>query len=391
MKKKFETLAIESRLSTSAFREQSPPIYMTSSYSFENAEARAALFSGDQEGYMYSRVSNPNTDDFATKLAVLEGAENGIATASGMSAIFAVFAALLKSGDHILASKSIFGSSRHVIEHILPQWNIGHTWVDIHDTKAWTEAFKMNPQLVFVETPSNPSLDLIDIDWLAQLCHENNALLVVDNTFATPYLQQPILLGADLVVHSATKYIDGQGRVLGGAICGSQKQLEKCLEFVRKTGPSQSPFNGWVLSKSLETLAVRMDRHCSNALQLATHLKSHKEIEKVAYPHLPNSSDYELARRQMRQGGGLVGCFVKGGLSRGRAFLNALQLHSLTANLGDTRSIATHPASTTHSKLDTKQQLEIGITPGFLRFSVGLEHIDDIIADIDQALFKTKS
>ncbi len=390
MKKKFETLAIRATLKASQYKEHSAPVYLTSSYAFDNAEEGAALFAGDKEGYMYSRVSNPNTDGFARKLALLEEAEAGVATATGMSAIFSVFGSLLKTGDHMLASKSIFGSSRHIIESILPEWGIHHDFIGVKDKEAWAKAFKLNTKLVFVETPANPSLDLIDITSIAELCHQNGAVLIVDNCFATPYLQQPIRLGADLVVHSATKFIDGQGRVMGGAILGSKKHIEICSNFIKKTGPSLSAFNAWVLEKSLETLAVRMDRHCSNAVSLARYLQGHPEIEKVAYPFLESSADFELAKRQMKQGGGLVGCFVRGGLSRGRAFLNALEMHSLTANLGDTRSIATHPASTTHSKLSQNQQLEIGITPNFLRFSVGLEHIEDIIADIEQALLKSK-
>ncbi len=248
-----------------------------------------------------------------------------------------------------------------------------------------------NTKLVFIETPANPTLDLVDIQWLANLCHQYDALLIVDNCFATPYLQQPVTLGADIVVHSATKFLDGQGRVMGGAILSSKKIIEKCHLFIQKSGPTLSPFNSWVLSKSLETLAVRMDRHCDNALALATYLESHPEIEKVRYPFLPSFEQYELAKRQMKKGGGLVSCTLRGGVERGRKFLNALELHSLTANLGDTRSIATHPASTTHSKLTSEQQEEVGITPGLLRFSVGLEHIDDIISDIDQALTKSKA
>jgi O-succinylhomoserine sulfhydrylase len=390
MKRKFETIAIRTQLEKSQYQEHSIPLYLTSSYAFQSAEEGAALFSGASDGYIYSRVSNPNSDDFAIKLALLEGAEAGIATASGMSAIFSTFAALLKSGDHIIASKSIFGSSHHVIENILPDWGIEYSFVNIKDEAAWNKAFKQHTKLVFLESPANPTLDLIDMQWLANLCHQNDALLVVDNCFATPYLQQPVSLGADIVVHSATKFLDGQGRVMGGAILSSKKIIEKCHSFIQKSGPTLSPFNSWMLSKSLETLAVRMDRHCDNALALATYLESHPEIEQVRYPFLPSFEQYELAKRQMNKGGGLVSCIIKGGVERGRKFLNSLELHSLTANLGDTRSIATHPASTTHSKLSSAQQEEVGIIPGLLRFSVGLEHIDDIIADVEQALTKSK-
>ena len=391
MKKHFETLAVRTQLPSSQYHEHSVPLYLTSSYTFDSAEEGADLFSNKQEGYLYSRLGNPNTDEFVQKLALLEGAENGIATATGMAAFFSVLGALLKTGDHVLASGSIFGSSRHVIENILPNWGIDHDFVGIKEADTWEESFKPNTKLVFVETPANPTLNLIDIEWLAGLCHKHGALLVVDNTFATPYLQQPIAFGADLVVHSATKYIDGQGRVLGGVIVGSKQLIETCAHFIHKTGPSLSSFNSWVLSKSLETLAVRMDRHCSNALVLAQYLEKQTEIEQVTYPFLPSFGQFELAQKQMKQGGGLVSCIIKGGIERGRRFLNALELHSLTANLGDTRSIATHPASTTHCKLSPEVQLSLGITPGLIRFSAGLEHIDDIILDIEQALNKSKS
>jgi O-succinylhomoserine sulfhydrylase len=390
MKHKFETLAIRTQSERSQNKEHSVPLYLTSSYAFSSAEEGAALFSGEQEGHMYSRISNPNSDEFAQKLALLEGGETGIATASGMSAVFSTFGALLKSGDHVVASNSIFGSSHHVIENLLPNWDIQFTFVDILDEQGWINAFKPNTRLVFIETPANPTLDLIDIEWLADLCHKNGALLIVDNCFATPYLQQPLKFGADVVLHSATKFLDGQGRVLGGAIISSSEIIEKCAAFIQKTGPNLSPFNSWVLSKSLETLAVRMDRHCENAWKLAAYLESSLEVDDVVYPFLPSFKQFELATKQMKQGGGLVTCKVKGGVDRGRGFLNALKLHSLTANLGDTRSIATHPASTTHSKLTPEQQSQVGITPGLVRFSLGLEHTDDILEDIEQALENSK-
>ena len=388
MKQKFETAAIRAQTVRSQYKEHSVPLYLTSSYIFENAEEGAALFAGEQQGYMYGRVADPNGDEFAAKLALLEGAEDAVATATGMAAVFSTFGSLLRSGDHLVASRSIFGSTRHVIENILPQWGIGYTLVDLMDTEAWEQAFTERTKMVFLETPANPTLDLANIEWLANVCHQNNALLVVDNCFATPYLQQPLTFGADLVLHSATKFLDGQGRVSGGAIAGSGELVGSCRAFIQKTGPTLSPFNAWVLSKSLETLAVRMDRHCENAQDLAEYLRNRKGIVKVIYPFLPEFNQYELAQKQMKKGGGLVTCTLEGGLDAGKKFLNAVRLHSLTANLGDTRSIATHPASTTHSKLSPEQQRQIGITPGLVRFSVGLEHIDDIISDIDQALKK---
>ena len=386
MKQKFETLAIRAQAERSQHKEHTVPLYLTSSYVFEDVEQGAALFSGGHDGYMYSRVANPNTDEFANKLALLEGGEAGIATATGMSAVFSTFGALLKAGDHLVSSTSIFGSTRHVIEQILPGWDIGYSFVSLKDKEGWQKAFNKNTKLVYVETPANPTLDLVDIEWLAGLCHDHGALLIVDNCFATPYLQQPLQLGADIVLHSATKFLDGQGRVMGGAIVGSSEVIEKCSAFIQKTGPSLSPFNAWVLSKSLETLAVRMDRHCDNAMRLAEFLTDRKEVAKVVYPFLPGFEQYELARKQMKMGGGLVTCDLAGGLGAGKKFMNALKLHSLTANLGDTRSIATHPASTTHSKLTPEQQLQIGISPGLVRFSVGLENIEDILADVEQAL-----
>jgi len=320
----------------------------------------------------------------------MEQAEKGVATATGMAAVFTTFAALLKSGDHIVASKAIFGNSAHIIQSILPNYGITHTLVDIDDNDAWEKAVTKNTKLLYVESPSNPTLSIADLLFLGNLAKEKNLIFCIDNCFATPYLQQPVKFGAHIVIHSATKYIDGQGRVLGGAILGDAKYINLCYDFIRRTGASLSPFNAWVLSKSLETLALRMDRHCENAAKLFDFLAEHEAIEALYYPFNNKSKQYKLAKKQMTLGGGLVGCQLKGGKARGARFLNALKLHSLTANLGDTRSIATHPASTTHSKLSSEQQLDQGITPGFIRFSVGLEHINDIIADVKQALEKSK-
>jgi len=389
-KQNFETIAIRTQVSQTEQREHSVPLYLTSSFTFESAEHGAALFSGKESGHLYSRYGNPNTQEFIDKLSLMEGTEAGVVTASGMSAVYIGFAAFLKSGDHLIASKSIFGNSKHILNNILPDRGIEVTYVDCQDRAEWEAAFKPNTKMLFIETPANPTLTTVDMAYLSGLCKSHNVLFSVDNCFATPYLQQPVKFGADIVIHSATKYIDGQGRVLGGAILGSEVLMAQCQDFLRRTGASLSPFNAWILSKSLETLAVRMDRHCSNAAQLAQYLQDHKEIDYVIYPHLKNNPLYTIACKQMSQGGGLVGCQVQGGVERGARFLNALKLHSLTANLGDTRSIATNPASTTHSKLSSEEQLAVDITPGYLRFSVGLEHIDDIIQDIDQALNASK-
>ena len=384
--KNFETLAIRTQLERSQQKEHAVPIYMTSSYLFDSAEDAAAIFKGELEGNIYSRYSNPNTNELIEKLKQMEFCEDGVVTASGMAAVYTSFGALLKSGDHIIACKAIFGNSKYILNKILPDVGIEVTYVDIHDKEAWEKAVQPNTKMLFVESPSNPTLQTADMEFLGKLCKAHDIIYSVDNCFATPYLQQPQKFGADLVIHSATKYMDGQGRVLGGAILGSTKYISQCYDFIKRTGAALSPFNAWVLSKSLETLAIRMDRHCRNAAELANFLEQQSDFDVVPYPHLKSNPQFELAKKQMSQGGGLVGCQIKGGLARGARFLNALKLHSLTANLGDTRSIATHPASTTHSKLTLEEQLEIDITPGYVRFSVGLEHIDDIIADIDQAL-----
>lgn len=387
---KFETLAIRTQVERSQQKEHSVPLYLSSSFTFDSAEEGAAIFAGEQAGNLYSRFSNPNTDEFVNKLCLLEHCEAGVATASGMAAVHVCLASLLKQGDHLVSASAIFGNSRHVIGSILPNYGISHSYVDLTDNQAWEAAIKPNTKVLFVETPSNPTLKLADLRFLGDLCKKHGLLLIVDNCFATPYLQQPALLGADLVLHSATKYIDGQGRVLGGAILGKAEVVSTCYDFIRRTGASLSPFNAWVLSKSLETLALRMDRHCENAAFIASALVDHPEIEQVFYPHHPSFAQYELAKSQMSQGGGLLGCQIKGGVERGRRFLNALKIHSLTANLGDCRSIATHPASTTHSKLSSEEQLAEDITPGYLRFSVGLEHREDLLADIEQALELSK-
>jgi O-succinylhomoserine sulfhydrylase len=382
----FETNAIRTQIPQTEQKEHSSPLFLTSSFTFDSAEEGAGIFSGDLEGNLYSRFSNPNTDEFIQKLKLLEGTEDGVATATGMAAVYVSLVAQLQSGDHIVASKAIFGNSLNVFQSILPKFGVHTTLVDVDDNAAWESAIESNTKLIFVESPSNPTLKIADLSFLGELCKENNIIFCVDNCFATPYLQRPSEFGADLVLHSATKYIDGQGRVLGGAILGKKEYVSKCYDFIRRTGASLSPFNAWVLSKSIETLALRMDRHCSNAKQLVAFLETHPSIEKVIYPHSKSNPQYELAKKQMKLGGGLVGCVLKGGKEAGAKFLNRLQLHSLTANLGDTRSIATHPASTTHSKLSEAEQLEVDITPGYIRFSVGLEHYEDIISDIEQSL-----
>ncbi len=382
----FETDAIRTQVPAGEEREHSVPMFLTSSFVFDDAEQARALFADEIPGNIYSRYSNPNTDEFIRKLCLLEGAEDGIATASGMAAVFVSMASLLKSGDHVLASRALFGSTHQILTKLFPRWGISFTYADTGSPEQWAALFQPSTRLVFVETPSNPGLDLIDLTWLGTLCKERGVPLLVDNCFATPYLQTPIALGADLVIHSATKYIDGQGRTLGGAIVGQKDLIAEARFFARHTGPAMSPFNAWVLSKSLETLAVRMDRHCGNALALARHFEGHPELEQVRYPGLPSHPQHPLAARQMRAGGGIVAIVVRGGLERARRFLDSVSLMSHSPNLGDTRTIVTHPSSTTHSKLTEAERLAVGIPPGLIRISVGLEHVDDIIADVSRAL-----
>lgn len=388
--KKFETTAIRHQLERSSQKEHSVPIYATSSFKFDDAEDARALFADEKVGNIYSRYSNPNNDEFIEKLSLLEGGETGMAMASGMAAMFTSIAAFLKSGDHVVACRSLFGSTHQILTTLLPRWGITSTYVDITDDEGWEKAITPKTKMIFLETPSNPALDLIDLEKICQLAKSKGVLVNVDNCFATPYLQNPIKWGADIVTHSATKFIDGQGRVLGGAIITSNELFSEIKFMARHTGPAMSPFNGWILSKSLETLAVRMEKHCENALKIATHFEGHPRLSQVRYPFLPSFSQYELAKKQMRLGGGLVTFELKGGIEQGRKFLDALEMISLSANLGDTRTIATHPASTTHSKLTEDERLVVGITPGLVRVSAGLEHIDDIIADIEQALDRSK-
>lgn len=383
----FETDAIRTQQATTQYREHSVPLYLTSSFIFEDAEQARALFADEIPGNIYTRFSNPNNTEFMDKLCLLEGAEDGIATASGMAAMYLSMAALLRSGDHVVASRSVFGSTHQIFTVLFPRVGITHTYVDVNDDHSvWEEAIRPNTRMIFVESPSNPALDIIDLEWLGKLAANRNVILNVDNCFCTPYIQNPIRWGAGLVTHSATKFIDGQGRVIGGAVVGRKDLIKEVRYFARHTGPSMSPFNAWILSKSLETLAVRMDRHCENALKLAEFLEAHPQVELVKYPFLPSHPHFSLAKKQMKSGGGVVTFEVKGGIGQGRRFLDSLKMISHSANLGDVRTIATHPASTTHSKLTDPERAAVGITPGLIRVSTGLEHIDDIIADVKQAI-----
>jgi O-succinylhomoserine sulfhydrylase len=382
-----DTLAIRLQAERSGAREHAVPLYLTSSFTFESAEQARALFADEEEGYIYSRYSNPNADEFIQRLCALEGAEAGIATASGMAAVFAVFGGLLRSGDHVVAGRAVFGSTHQLLTTILPKWGVTHTYVDAAaPLEEWERAITPATRLLFIETPSNPGLELVDIAALAALCREKGVLLVVDNCFATPCLQRPMTLGADLVVHSATKFIDGQGRTLGGAVVGRAELLPDIRFFTRHTGPSISPFNAWVLSRSMETLSLRMQRHCASALEIATALEQHPALESVRYPFLESHPQHELARRQMSAGGGIVVLVVRGGAPAAARFVDGLQLLSHSPNLGDSRTIVTHPASTTHSKLSEAERRRVGIVPGLVRISIGLEHAGDILRDITQSL-----
>jgi len=382
----FETVAIRTQAKRSGFQEHAVPIYTTSSFVFDSAEQARRRFAGEEEGMVYSRYANPNTDECSAKLIALEGAEDGLMTASGMAAVFCSLAALLKAGDHVVAARSLFGSTHQILNNILSGWQIDCSFVDGCQPDTWSEAVTDRSRMFILETPTNPSLDLVDLEAAAAFSQKHNLILNVDNCFATPYLQNPIQSGADLVTHSGTKFMDGQGRVIGGAIVGRTELIEPIRFFARHTGPSLSPFNAWILSKSLETLAVRMEAHCERALALARFLESSPEVAWVKYPHLPSHPQYDLAHKQMRRGGALVSFELRGGLAQGQRFLDALKLLSLTANLGDTRSIATHPASTTHSKLTEEARLAAGVTPGLVRISAGLETQADILADVAQAI-----
>ncbi|MBC8034179.1 MAG: PLP-dependent transferase [Chitinophagaceae bacterium] len=380
------TRVIRTRTDLTNEMEHSGPLFLTSSFCFDNAEDMRAAFADETDDNIYSRFSNPNVQEFVDRICILEGAAAGFATASGMSAVFASLMALLKQGDHVLSCNAVFGSTHSLLTKILPRYGIEFSYINTTNTSSWEAAVRANTKMLYLETPTNPGLDIVDLEFAGNFTRKHGILLNVDNCFATPIGQRPIDYGADLVVHSATKWIDGQGRVLGGVVVGKKNLIDEIYAFCRSTGPALSPFNAWILSKSLETLDVRMERHCSNALYIAQQLENHPRISSLKYPFLPSHPQYEIARKQMKNGGGIV-CFdLKGGLEAGKTFLDKLKTLSLTANLGDTRSIASHPASTTHAKLSDAERQEVDITPGLIRISVGLEHRDDILQDILQAL-----
>lgn len=382
----FETSAIRTQTERSQFDEHSTPLYLTSSFIFQDAEDMRASFAEEKPKNLYSRFSNPNVSEFTEKIAKMEGAEAGYAFATGMAAIYSTFAALLSAGDHIVSCQSVFGSTHTLFTKYFPKWNIETTYFKAEDAENVEQYIKPNTKILYLETPTNPAIEILDLEFFGQIAKKHNLIFIVDNCFATPYLQQPIKYGADVVVHSATKLIDGQGRVLGGIAVGKEDLIREIYLFARNTGPALSPFNAWVLSKSLETLAIRVEKHCENALKVAEFLENHPNVELVKYPFLKSHPNYEVAKKQMKLGGNIVAFEIKGGIEGGRGFLDKIKMCSLSANLGDTRTIVTHPASTTHSKLSDEERNEVGITAGLVRCSVGLENVDDIIADLKQAL-----
>jgi len=385
-KEHFETEAIRGQLKRTQYSEHATPLFLTSSFVFDDAEDMRASFAEEKEKNLYSRFTNPNTTEFIDKVVAMEGAESGYAFATGMAAIFSTFGALLNSGDHIVSCRSVFGSTHTLFTKYLPKWNIETSYFKVNETDKIEALIQPNTKILYAESPTNPAVDVLDLELLGEIAKKHGILLIIDNCFATPYLMNPIKYGADIVVHSATKLMDGQGRVLGGVAVGKKELIREIYLFSRNTGPAMSPFNAWVLSKSLETLSIRVDKHCDNALKVAEFLETQTKVKQVKYPFLRSHPQYDIAKKQMKLGGNIVAFEIDGGIEAGRNFLNNIKMCSLSANLGDTRTIVTHPASTTHSKLSEEDRLEVSITDGLVRVSVGLEHIDDIINDLKNAL-----
>jgi len=382
-----QTELVRGGLARSPFEETSEALYLTSGYVYATAEEAEAAFKGDKERFVYSRYANPTVSMFEERLRLLEGAEACRATASGMSAVFAALMAQLKAGDRVVASRALFGSCHYIVAELLPRFGIESQLIDGTDLDAWEQALAKGAQAVFLETPSNPTLEVIDIQGVSERAHAAGATVVVDNVFATPLLQRPLELGADVVVYSATKHIDGQGRTMGGAILCSNDFIKDHLQmFYRHTGPSMSPFNAWVMLKGLETLDIRVERHCANALAVARALEGQAGVTKVLYPGLDSHPQAELARRQMQGGSTLVAFEVEGGKARAFRLMNALRLIDISNNLGDSKSLVTHPATTTHQRLKPEERAELGISDGLLRLSVGLEDAADLADDLEQAL-----
>lgn len=380
-----ETIAIRNQIERTQYLEHSAPLFLTSSFIFEDAEDMRASFAEEKDRNIYSRFSNPNVSEFIEKIVLLENAEDGVGFATGMAAVYNTLVSFLSSGDHIVSASSVFGSTHTLFTKYLPKWNIETTYFNISEPETIEEKIQSNTKIVFIETPTNPGVEIIDLEFLGELAKKHNLFLIVDNTFATPFIQNPIDFGAHLVVHSATKLIDGQGRVLGGVTVGSKELIREIYLFSRNTGPSLAPFNAWVLSKSLETLPLRVEKHSENALKIAQFLEGHPAVSNVKYPFLPSHPQYEIAKKQMKLGGNIIAFELHGGKEAGQKFIDSIQLFSISANLGDTRTIVTHPATSTHSKLNAEELKEANLTEGLIRISIGLEHVEDIITELNQA------
>lgn len=382
---KKETLAIRNQTERTQYLEHSTPLFLTSSFVFEDAEDMRASFAEEKDRNIYSRFSNPNVSEFIEKMVLLENAEDGVGFATGMAAVYNTLVTFLDSGDHIVSASSVFGSTHTLFTKYLPKWNIETTYFNISEPETIESKIQSNTKILFVETPTNPGVEIIDLEFLGDLAKKNNLLLIVDNTFATPIIQNPIDFGAHLVIHSATKLIDGQGRALGGVTVGSKELIREIYLFSRNTGPSLAPFNAWIFSKSLETLSIRVEKHSENALKVAQFLESHPAVSSVKYPFLPSHPQYQIAKKQMKLGGNIIAFELNGGKDAGKKFIDCIKLFSISANLGDTRTIVTHPATSTHSKLNATELAEANLTEGLIRISVGLEHIDDIITELNTA------
>jgi len=381
-----DTLAIRTQLERTQYLEHSAPLFLTSSFVFEDAEDMRASFAEEKSRNIYSRFSNPNVSEFVQKMVLLEEAQDGVAFATGMAAVYNTLVAFLSSGDHVVSASSVFGSTHTLFTKYLPKWNITTTYFDINEPESIAAKIQANTKILFVETPTNPGVDVIDIEFLGQLAKKHQLLLVVDNTFATPFIQNPIPLGAHLVIHSATKLIDGQGRVLGGVTVGHADLIREIYLFSRNTGPSLAPFNAWILSKSLETLCLRVEKQSQNALQIAQYLQTHPKVQSVKYPFLKSHPQHATAKKQMKWGGNIIAFELVGGKAAGKAFIDANTFFSTSANLGDTRSIVTHPATSTHSKLSSTELKAAHLTEGLIRISIGLENVTDIISYFKQKL-----
>ena len=382
---KKETLAIRNQTERTQYLEHSTPLFLTSSFVFEDAEDMRASFAEEKDRNIYSRFSNPNVSEFIEKMVLLENAEDGVGFATGMAAVYNTLVTFLNSGDHIVSASSVFGSTHTLFTKYLPKWNIETTYFNISEPETIEAKIQSNTKILFVETPTNPGVEIINLEFLGDLAKKHNLLLIVDNTFATPIIQNPIDFGAHLVIHSATKLIDGQGRALGGVTVGSKELIREIYLFSRNTGPSLAPFNAWIFSKSLETLSIRVEKHSENALKVAQFLESHPAVSSVKYPFLPSHPQYQIAKKQMKLGGNIIAFELNGGKYAGKKFIDSIKLFSISANLGDTRTIVTHPATSTHSKLNATELAEANLTEGLIRISVGLEHIDDIITELNTA------